>query len=177
MSFFKQKPKGYLGIDFGAGGIKILQLQPRDGRARLFTYGFSEIGPEEIGANYLENAEAAGALLKLICAKAKTTTLHAVAALPIPSVFSAVLSLAAVPRKELAQAVQWEAKKLIPLPLAEVTLDFKELKCVNLLVFRVHGGKLFVCLNRVHVITSLSSHSINCHWWREYQPRSGNTNS
>lgn len=128
MGFFKQKPKGYLGIDFGAGGIKILQLQPKDGRGLLYTYGFSEIAPEDMGANYIENTEAAGALLKLICAKAKTTTLQAVAALPIPSVFSAVLSLAAVPRKELAQAVQWEAKKLIPLPLTEVTLDFKELK-------------------------------------------------
>lgn len=128
MSFFKQKPKGYLGIDFGAGGIKVLQLQPKDGRALLYTYGFSEIAPEEMGANYIENTEAAGTLLKHICEKAKTTTLQAVAALPIPAVFSAVLSLAAVPKKELAQAVEWEAKKLIPLPLKEVTLDFKELK-------------------------------------------------
>lgn len=77
---------------------------------------------------YLENAQDAGALLKMICAKARTTATQAVAALPIPQVFSAVISLTAVPAKELAQAVRWEAKKLIPLPLEEVTLDFKVLQ-------------------------------------------------
>ncbi len=128
MSIFGKKPKVHLGIDFGAGGIKVLQLQKRDGRALLYTYGFSEIAPEEMGVNYIDNIEAAGTLLKHICEKAKTTTVHAVAALPIPAVFSAVLSLAAVPKKELAQAVEWEAKKLIPFPLKDVTLDFKELK-------------------------------------------------
>lgn len=78
--------------------------------------------------DYLENPQGAGALLKKVCAKARTTTIKAVAALPIPSVFSAVISIAQVPRKELASAVQWEAKKLVPLPLEEVVLDFKELK-------------------------------------------------
>lgn len=127
MSIFKQKQKGYLGIDFGVGGIKIVQLQPAGSRGILFTYGFSERPPNEAGLDYLENIEATGALLKLICVKARATTTRAIAALPIPAVFSAVLSLASVPKKELLQAVQWEAKKLIPLPLEEVSLDFKVL--------------------------------------------------
>ncbi|OGL66635.1 hypothetical protein A3B21_02930 [Candidatus Uhrbacteria bacterium RIFCSPLOWO2_01_FULL_47_24] len=128
MSIFKRKQKGHIGIDFGAGGIKIIQLQPGDGRGNLFTYGFSERTPEEMGVDYIENPEATAALLKTICSKARTTTTSAVAALPIPTVFSAVLSIAPVPKKELAKAVEWEAKKLIPLPLEEVTLDFKELR-------------------------------------------------
>lgn len=127
MQLFKKKPKGYLGIDFGAGGIKLIQLSPGDGRGSLFTYGFVERGPEELDIDYLEKPEEAGALLKKVCEKARVTTISAVTALPIPSVFSAVLSLAFVPKKELAQAVQWEAKKLIPLPLEEVALDFKVL--------------------------------------------------
>ena len=126
--WLKRKPKAVLGIDFGAGGIKLTQLRSVNGRESLHTYGFCERPPEEVGIDYLENPDAAGALLKLICAKAKTTTINAVAALPIPSVFSAVLSLAAVSRQELPQAVEWEAKKLIPLPLSEIVLDFKVLK-------------------------------------------------
>lgn len=128
MSWLTRKQKGYLGIDFGAGGVKVVQLAPRDSRGTLHTYGFSELAPEEMGVSYLDNPEAAGILLKQVCAKARTTVTAAVAALPIPSVFSAVLSIAQVPRKELRQAVEWEAKKLIPLPLEDVTLDFRELK-------------------------------------------------
>lgn len=127
MGFLKRKQKGYLGIDFGAGGIKVVQLQPVDGRGKLFTYGFAERGLEEVGIDYLDQPDATSDLLKKICAKARITTTQAVAALPIPSVFSAVLSIADVPKKELLQAVQWEAKKLIPLPLEEVVLDYKEL--------------------------------------------------
>lgn len=125
---FGRKQKGHLGIDFGAGGIKVIQLQKREGEAKLFTYGFSEFTPEETSMDYLENPQGAGELLKKICAKARTTTTSAAAALPIPSVFSAVISIAQVPKKEISAAVQWEAKKLVPLPLDEVVLDFKELK-------------------------------------------------
>ena len=127
MSLFRRKQKGYLGIDFGAGGIKVIQLKPAGGRGGLFTYGFSEQSVEETGVEYLDQPDKAGELLKAICTKAKTTTVNAVAALPIPAVFSAVLSIGAVPKKEILQAVQWEAKKLIPLPLEDVVLDYKEL--------------------------------------------------
>src|SRR3989338_5718209 len=128
MGIFKHKPKGYLGLDFGAGGIKIIQLARAPGRSALFTYGYGDRAPQEIGVDYLENPAVSGELLKRVCTAARVTSAVAVAALPIPAVFSAVLSLAAVPKKEMAQAVQWEAKKLIPLPLEEVTVDFKELK-------------------------------------------------
>ena len=141
MRLFGKKTKGYLGIDFGAGGIKVVQLTSADNRGVLFTYGFSEREPNEMGTEYLEDVEASGALLKLICTKAKITTKEAVAALPIPSVFSAVLSLAPVPPKELPQAVKWEAKKLIPLPIEEVTLDFKELKFEEEAHHREKGSK------------------------------------
>ncbi len=127
MALFKRKQKQYLGIDFGATGIKVVQLQGENGRGKLFTYGILEFISEETGVEYVENHEKASALLKSVCARARITIHEAVAALPMPSVFSAVLSLSAVPKKELRQAVEWEAKKLIPFPLEEVTLDFREL--------------------------------------------------
>lgn len=131
MKLFGKKQKGILGIDFGAGGIKVIQLQSADGNGMLFTYGHVEFSPAETGMDYLENSKGAGELLKNICAKARTTSIRAVAALPMPAVFSAVVTIASVPRKELESAVRWEAKKLIPLPLEEVALDFKILKREN----------------------------------------------
>lgn len=125
---FKQKPKGSLGVDFGAGGIKIVQLQPKDGRKSLFTYGFSELSAQEKGSDYLAQPEAAGLLLKEVCTRARTTVTDAVAALPIPAVFSTVLSVPLVEKKELAAAVEREAKKLLPAPPETMQLEFREIQ-------------------------------------------------
>ncbi|KKU73985.1 MAG: Competence protein PilM [Parcubacteria group bacterium GW2011_GWA2_47_26] len=133
-ALFRSKTKSYLGIDLGAGGIKVVELRAMDGKGNLITYGFSDRAPDEIGTDYLDNAEETGGLLQKICKAARTTTLQAVTALPIPAVFSAVLSIGAVPKKELPAAVQWEAKKLIPLPLEEVVLDWRILS-------KEEGGK------------------------------------
>jgi len=48
-----------------------------------------------------------------------------VASLPTFSVFSSVLNLSNVTKKDIASAVHWEAKKVIPLPLDEMILDWK----------------------------------------------------
>lgn len=122
----KQKSKkGYLGIDLGVAGIKVVQLQKSALGGKLFTYGFSERAPEESGKDYLEAAQETGALLKEVCSRARTTTAVAVGALPVHAVFSSVISIAPSPQRELRQAVEREAQKLIPLPLDEVILDFK----------------------------------------------------
>lgn len=127
MSIFSKKQKGFLGIDFGAAGIKVVQLTKKGDKAALFTYGFSESAAPSQAFDYTERSEEARENLKAICKKARATTVQAVAALPMPAVFSAVLSIAPVSKKEMRQAVEWEAKKLIPLPLEKMTIDFKEL--------------------------------------------------
>ena len=53
------------------------------------------------------------------------TSISAVASLPTFSVFSSVLNLSNVTKKDIASAVHWEAKKVIPLPLDEMILDWK----------------------------------------------------
>lgn len=40
MSFFS-KPKSYLGVDLGAGGVKVVELRAEKNRPVLFTYGFT----------------------------------------------------------------------------------------------------------------------------------------
>lgn len=128
MGLFSKKSKGILGVDIGAGGIKVLELHPGAGRGKLWTYGYSERAPEQVGQDWLADPAASGAHLKTILSKAKTTTVQAVTALPIPAVFSTVLTISQVPQKELKAAVEWEAKKLVPLPLEQVKLDFRVLK-------------------------------------------------
>jgi type IV pilus assembly protein PilM len=124
------KIKNYLGVDLGAGGIKVVNLAMEKKKISLVTYGFTERAIQEIEIDWFEDVEATSKLLKKICEKARTTTVQAVTALPISAVFSSVISLPAIVKEELEAAVKWEVKKLIPLPLEEVILDWKVLPSI-----------------------------------------------
>jgi type IV pilus assembly protein PilM len=121
-------PKSYLGIDLGATSIKIVEFQDENGRPRLLTYGYTEQSPIPTEKELTDDPAKAADLIKQICAKAKTTTRQAIAALPVASVFSSIISVSTVLKKDLASAVSWEAKKVIPLPLEEMILDWKSLE-------------------------------------------------
>lgn len=118
---------GYLGIDIGNDSIKIVELKRDKNKARLVTYGFSE--NVNIGKNTWQNSptNTAKIIQKIIKSSGMTST-NAVASLPTFSVFSSVLNLSNVTKKDIASAVHWEAKKVIPLPLDEMILDWKIIK-------------------------------------------------
>lgn len=126
------KEQSYLGVDIGKGSIKIVELLNDRGRARLVTYGFVNQGAGEvIERDFIDQPVETGEIIKKICKKAKTRSTKAIAALPVFSVFSSVLNLTNITAKEklnkkaLASRVEWEAKKIIPLPLEEMILDWK----------------------------------------------------
>lgn len=119
--------KSYLGVDLGATSIKIVELKDEGGRPRLLTYGYTEQTAGYPEKEFTETPERAINLIKQVCAKARTVSKQTVAALPSASVFSSVINIPAQAGKDLASAVQWEAKKIIPLPLEEMILDWKVL--------------------------------------------------
>ncbi|MFA6255491.1 MAG: pilus assembly protein PilM [Patescibacteria group bacterium] len=128
MPFFSS-PQSYLGVDFDAKSVKVVELRSEGGRPRLVTYGYVDkdveksIADNDRGQN-LETAK----LIKQVCQKARTTTSKAITALPAYSVFSSILSLPGMTKKDLATAVKWEAKKVVPLPIEEMILDWKVLE-------------------------------------------------
>ena len=125
MGLFGTKKKSYLGVDLSAGGLKLVELQNEKGRARLFTYGFTERLPDAQPASLVDAPKETADLLRKIVKKSKTSTLRTVAGLPIASVFSYVISVPKSNDKDLRAAIQLQAKKLIPVPLEEMVLDFK----------------------------------------------------
>ncbi len=131
MSLFGGKKQSYLGVDLGAGGVKLVELQNEKGRARLFTYGFTERMPDVQPLNLVDATREAADLLKKIALKARTSTTKAVAGLPIASVFSSVITVPKSSEKEMREAIQWQAKKLIPVPLEEMVLDFKPITAIT----------------------------------------------
>jgi len=118
---------GYLGIDIGNDSIKIVELKKEKDKVRLVTYGFSE--NVNIGkTTWQDSVTNTAKIIQKIIKSSGMTSISAVASLPTFSVFSSVLNLSNVTKKDIASAVHWEAKKVIPLPLDEMILDWKIIK-------------------------------------------------
>lgn len=127
MGLFGSKKISYIGVDLGAGGIKLVELQNEKGRGRLTTYGFNERSVDLQPTNLIDDPKAAAEMLKKIVGKARTTTLKTIAGLPVASVFSAVITVPKGNEKEQRDAIEWQARKLIPVPLEEMVLDSKRI--------------------------------------------------
>ncbi len=125
---FFAKEKNYLGVDLGRGSIKVVELKNKEGKPNLSTYGYVEKGIDFAKDDSKIKIEQAANLLKEVCQKSHTTTNQVIASLPGFSVFSSVINLPSMPEKDLVSAIHWEARKFIPLPIEEVTLDWKKLE-------------------------------------------------
>jgi len=91
----------------------------------LSTYGYVEQPTDVIRASSEVIEDKIINIIRAVYRESRMTSKKVIAALPSFSVFSSIISLPAMGKKDLAQAIQWEAKKFIPLPLEEMRLDWK----------------------------------------------------
>ncbi len=118
------KTGSFLGVDIGSTSIKIVELKKKSGKISLLTYGFSESLPsfEKINNKQLS------VIISKICVESGMKSRNAIAALPTFSVFSSIINLPKMNEKDLSSAINWEAKKVIPLPLEEMILSWQVIK-------------------------------------------------
>lgn len=125
--FQTDQNKSVLGIDVGPSSIKIVQLKKKKGRAILETYGELSLGPYagvEIGrATNLPNDKTAQALIDVL-RESNTTTNKCGISIPMGSSLVSFIKLPKVDEKQLAQMIPLEARKYIPVPISEVSLDY-----------------------------------------------------
>ncbi|MFH1662118.1 MAG: type IV pilus assembly protein PilM [Candidatus Falkowbacteria bacterium] len=126
MSIFSSS-KSYLGIDIGSSSIKLVELKKEAGKAKLVTYGFTE-SLKGIGK---ADAKQIAKIVSDIHKQSGAVSRSAVAALPTFSVFSSIINLSGVGKKDMESAVHWEAKKVIPLPLEDMILDWRKIEDVD----------------------------------------------
>src|SRR3989339_1063043 len=115
---------GYVGIDIGSTSIKVVELVKENGLAKLATYGFSE-NSKVVQGDLQKDVKNTASIINKICTQSKVANRNAVAALPTFSVFTSIINLSGVAKKDIPSAVHWEAKKVIPLPLEDMILDWK----------------------------------------------------
>ena len=120
-----------LGIDIGSSSIKVVEVQNRDEVLSLTTYGEIQLGPytgKEVGQSVaLDPKQEQQALIDVIRESAVKAD-KAVFSMPLSSSFVTMINLNAGPEEDLASRVRVEARKYIPVPISEVTLDWAEVE-------------------------------------------------
>lgn len=117
----------FLGIDLGAGNIKLVELQNEQGRPRLVTYGMYEVPLSQVESNdWSQRQDVAVKALQILLEQSKARSRLVVSALPTFAVFSSLISVPTVSDKELPAVIRLEAKKVVPRPIEEMILDWKE---------------------------------------------------
>ncbi len=120
--------KESLGIDIGSSAIKVVQLKKENGKAVLETYGVLSLGPygnTEIGTvTNLKMENIAQALIDVMKESNVTTKS---ASISIPSLSSLIFTITLpsnIDESQLSKIIPTEARKYIPVPISEVTLDW-----------------------------------------------------
>ncbi|MFN3188381.1 MAG: pilus assembly protein PilM [Candidatus Paceibacteria bacterium] len=127
----EQKKDRVVGIDIGSSSIKVVELQSREGVVTLTTYGELQLGPygeKEIGEIFPLTPDLEKQALVDILRESATKATSGVFAIPLSVSFVTVVSLEAAEEEDIDPRIRVEARKYIPVPLAEVTLDWAEIE-------------------------------------------------
>lgn len=115
-------PKSYLGADIGTLSIKIVEITSENNRPKLqnyailTNYGLTE-SPKIFGGE-------AVSMLKRLLKESEAVSKEANMSAPVFSSFLTIMELPPMSEAEIAGAVQFEAKKYIPVPLESVLIDW-----------------------------------------------------
>jgi type IV pilus assembly protein PilM len=159
---FKKKMTVALGIDIGSSSIKVVQLQKKGDKAILDTYGELSLGPYggvSVGqSTNLPTEKIVQAVNDLLSEKeVALTTKTCGLAIPFKASLLSIIEMPAMGEKELAGMINIEARKYIPVPITDVTIDWsiipkretesgpeikgeKKFKTVDILLVAIHNN-------------------------------------
>lgn len=165
-NLFKKENKSVLGIDIGSSSIKVVQLKKKGDKAILETYGELSLGPYagvSVGqSTNLPTEKTIEAVTDLLNEKeVALTTKSGGLAIPFRASLLSIIKMPEVGQKELATMVPIEARKYIPVPIADVTIDWSvipklqsqdeaeeadrdrsKVKTVDILLVAIHNNKI-----------------------------------
>jgi type IV pilus assembly protein PilM len=128
---FKKSASDFLGIDIGTYSIKVVELSKRGDRIKLENYGEAKAETlyekpfRTIDKNTLlfSSQDIARALLAIF-EEAKIAQREVVFSIPDFATFFIDFQLPPMTGLELPEAIKYEAKQYIPMPLSEVVMDW-----------------------------------------------------
>ncbi|MEK7643670.1 MAG: type IV pilus assembly protein PilM [Patescibacteria group bacterium] len=128
---FFEKDKSILGVDIGTSSLKIVQARKEKERAVLETYGelsTAAYGSGEAGRAALLMDEKVSEMIVDLRKEAGVTAKRAIVSVPLRYSFITVMDMPELSDKDLAEAVPYEARRYIPIPIAEVALSWSRIQ-------------------------------------------------
>jgi type IV pilus assembly protein PilM len=126
-NFMHEKTPSVVGVDIGSSAIKVVQIKRKKGKAVLETYGELALGPyagTEIGrSTNLPPEKIAEAILDIF-KESNITTTNSGVSIPMRSSMVSLIKIPSTNAKQIDQMVPIEARKYIPVPIAEVALSW-----------------------------------------------------
>ncbi|NVN96720.1 type IV pilus assembly protein PilM [Candidatus Nomurabacteria bacterium] len=123
-----KKNESILGVDIGSSAIKVVQLKKKNGKAVLETYGAISLGP--YGNTYigsvtnLQTDDIVRAFVDVI-KESNVTIKNGIVAIPSSASLIFTITLPdKITEDKFATVIPIEARKYIPVPITEVTLDW-----------------------------------------------------
>lgn len=124
--------KSYLGVDIGTTSVKVVELaRSKDRRPILKTYGLLEsYGHLERLNNAIQTSafqmmeQETAELLKMAVKNTGCKSTEAIASLPSFSAFVSLLEMPPMSQADTAQAMTFQVKQYVPLPVSQVTIEW-----------------------------------------------------
>lgn len=117
-----------VGIDIGSSAIKVVEIKKKGGKAVLETYGAIALGPyADVEAGRVTNlpVEKVVLALKEVLKQSGVTSTSLAISVPIQSSLIFTIELPAqIGEAEIATIVPTEARKYIPVPIDEISIDY-----------------------------------------------------
>ncbi len=132
MIFNNKKSQSSLGVDIGTKVIRAVELSGKPGKLVLQNYG--EVNLDVAGKEFFRSfdkkslnpaVENIAAALRAIIEETGIKTKKVIFSLPDFATFFTTFELPPMSKKDMANAIGFEARKYIPLPLSELVLDWQ----------------------------------------------------
>ncbi|MBI2627975.1 MAG: type IV pilus assembly protein PilM [Candidatus Niyogibacteria bacterium] len=124
---WQKKGESILGVDFGFSSLKIVQLRKEKERAVLETYGelsvshYADIG---VGQAAILSEDKKTEMLKDLFKESGAKAEKVVSSISLKNSFVITIELPKMADRDLAQAIPYEARRYIPVPITEVEMDW-----------------------------------------------------
>jgi len=132
---FRLRPKKFLGIDIGTSSIKIVEIGKRGHTLILENYGevktsltirkpLQTFGKNDLLLSDQNTAKA----IQSVCKEAGIQTKEVNFSIPDFCTFFTTFEIPAMSEEEIPEAIRYEVRPYVPLPLSEITLDWTVVK-------------------------------------------------
>jgi type IV pilus assembly protein PilM len=124
--FYHRRPM--FGLDIGSQSVKAMQLETRGHKSTVLAYGSTSTDDAIMKGGVVTDVNAATKLVDDLLAnkfKGTLTTNRVVMSVPVSRVFTRVLNLPAMSKKELDSAVKLEVDQSVPVPSKDLYYDYE----------------------------------------------------